>query len=168
MGNPKLYVTSYRRYSLYGGLSGEWVDLTRFYNFDQFQDYIYNTVLADEEEPEVMYADFSGMPEALYNESYFDADSFALALLYGNLSEEEKDAFDAYLVHFGNDNPSWEDFEERYAGDFDSDQDFGYWLTDNFGYPEDDDHSYFDYDSFGRDVRLNDYIQIDGHYFYAR
>lgn len=81
----------------------------------------------------------------------------------------DKDVIEAYLELESN------DLEEAYDcavnSDFiayycdDDDEDLGRYLVDEFGMPEDP-QSYFDYESYGRDVRLSDGLAYHKNAFY--
>ena len=55
-GNPSVYCGTYGKYND-GNLSGQWIDLTTFSDYDEFRDYCY-ALHADEADPELMFKDY--------------------------------------------------------------------------------------------------------------
>lgn len=82
-------------------------------------------------------------------------------------------AFAIYLNNFDTSLEDWEDhtsdFEQAYAGSYDSRTDFTYELVSMTGLLEgvsDTISQYFDYESFGRDLFIGgEYWEQDGYYF---
>ncbi len=83
---PALYITSYGRYNEYGGLSGMWVDMSTFYDVDDFNEFL-TAYLGKNAEP--MFCDFENLPEGLYTESY-DQDNLELLFEWLKLGENEQ------------------------------------------------------------------------------
>ena len=64
-GNPSVYCGTWSKYNN-GDLTGQWVDLTTFADYDEFHNYCC-ALHADEEDPELMFQDYEN-----FNESYYD------------------------------------------------------------------------------------------------
>ena len=85
---------------------------------------------------------------------------------YADMDEDDRDAYEEFVDSFGND--SFDSFKERCMGKWDSEKDFAEHIIDEC-YNLDDMMgslaSYFDYDSFSRDLFLSDYYFTDGYVF---
>lgn len=165
-GVPALYVGTYGKYND-GDISGQWVDVASFDDYDDFIDYCLR-LHADERDPELIYQDFQYFPRQLYSESGFGEEEFDAIKAYSELDDDERDAFDAYISIF--DNYDVEEFHEKYIGQFSSDQDLAYYLIDTYGgldeLPRETLENYFDYDGYGRDASF-DFHHVDGYYFWT-
>lgn len=160
---PKIYVGTYAKYNN-GSLDGKWVDLTKFDSYDEFVDYC-RAIHKDEKDPEFMVQDFEGYPRKWYHEGGLpDEDEFDKIREFANLSEDERDAYEAYVNYTGED--GIESFRDAYIGKFDDPSDLAYHFVDNFGWDgigEENLEQYFDYDAFGRDLMM-DYSMGDPDY----
>ena len=120
-GNPSIYCGTYGKYSGEKGICGLWIDLTTFYDYDDFLNFCY-AIHADEEDPELMFQDYEAFPRKWYDESCFDEDSFDAVREYSDLCVKySPDAVDAFI--------DWgceelEHFEDCYVGEYDSEEDF--------------------------------------------
>lgn len=94
-----LYVTSYGRYNEYGGLSGMWVDLTTFYDIDDFKEFC-TDYLGENAEP--MFCDYENLPGNLYSESW---DEGRLELLFGwlDLDDDDRETVKEYWEYVNSD-----------------------------------------------------------------
>lgn len=90
--NAALYVTSYGRYNEYGGLSGMWVDMTTFYDLDDFKAFC-AAYLGENAEP--MFCDFENFPENLYSES-LDGDRLVLLFEWLELDDSDRETVEEY------------------------------------------------------------------------
>lgn len=157
---PALYVGTYRKYNE-GSLFGAWISLSQCGDYDTFME-VCHDLHADEEDPELMFQDFMGFPEAWYSECGIDEDTFHKIFSYGEL--ENKELFDAYLSATGDE--SIENCMERYMGDFNTEADFAEYIV-NECYDLDRMmgrlSNYFNYAAFGRDLFYDGYILEDGH-----
>ena len=99
-------------------------------------------------------------------EMYFDYDSFGRDLMY-DFHRGDEDNTDAD----GNpeDPDHYYDNEGYDMGEYESDQQVAYDYIDNLGGVDqlgaDTAQNYFDYESFGRDLLINDYFEEDGYVF---
>jgi antirestriction protein len=174
---PKVWVGEWSLYNE-GKLIGEWVDLTRFNSGAEVMQYIQTlldkwTKETGELREEYAIFDYENFPSSLYSEQMGE-DAFDKVLLAYHFSQENDipmDVVGTIIEEYGADDlDEW--FSERYAGQFDSDTDLAYWYVDEMlgGVEQLDKKTqemYFDYESFGRDLAINDYRDIDGYYFQA-
>lgn len=164
-GNPCLFCGTYAKYNN-GDLSGMWVDLSTFADYDEFISFC-KALHADEADPELMFPDFEDFPRRWYCESCPDEETFDRIAEYIRLCGiHDQDALDAYLDW--SDNDDFDDFEECYMGHWDSEEDYARNLVDEC-YDLDrlmgNLASYFDYEAFARDLFMSDYAFYDGHVF---
>jgi antirestriction protein len=113
--------------------------------------------------------DYEDCPSFLSDTEYPDLDDF---FTYRDLVEgvhADEDAVLAYLDIVSLADASVEDFEDRYRGKYDSEEDYAMELLEELGelkaIPE---HLryYFDYEAYARDLFINDMTFIDGHVFW--
>ena len=166
-GNPSIYCGTYGKYND-GDISGMWLDLTKFCDYEEFMD-VCRQLHIDEEDPELMFQDYDSFPAEFYSESCMDEDTFDKIQQYGNLSSSMKEAMDDYLelgMDFDLDN-----FYEAYQGKWDSEEEFAQNLIDELYDIESMMGSlakYFDYASFADDLFDTDYSMGEkGHVFRA-
>lgn len=135
MKDAKIYVGTYAKYNN-GSIAGKWLDLSDYDNIDEFYEAcaeLHN----DEDDPEFMFQDWEGIPESLISESWLSDNFFDLRDTVG---EYEEEAFYAYCNHMGHDLSTedaqkiYNDFQEAYQGQYDSDEDFAQTLADELGY----------------------------------
>ena len=161
---PALYVGTYAKYNS-GSLSGMWVDLTTFYDCDDFLTFC-NALHADAEDPELMFQDYEAFPKKWYDESSFDEDSFEAVREYSDMCDKySADAVDAFIEW---DCEELEHFEDCYVGKYDSEEDFAreivndcYDLEKQMGHLA----MYFDYEAFAHDLFITDYVYNNGYVF---
>lgn len=154
--SPALYCGTYGKYNS-GNLRGMWVDVSTFDDYEDFANFCY-AIHADEEDPELMYQDFSNMPGSLYHESMGE-EGFNKIAKYCELCDD-------YCVSAVDDFLEWDSTEDldnmhdAYVGVFDSKEDFAreivsdcYDIEKMMGSLAD----YFDYEAFSRDLFMCDY-----------
>lgn len=157
---PKIYVGTYEKYSECN-LFGAWVDLDDFETKDDFIEHCLE-LHADEEDPELFFQDFEGIPRYFISECSIDSEFWD----YMNYDDgHDGDAKEAYVNLFN----EWDsnDFEERLYGRFDSDTDLAYGYVENTGVLDGVPsylQNYFDYEKFGRDLAM-DFSEDCGYYF---
>lgn len=87
-------------------------------------------------------------------------------------NDTERAAYTAFCDHEGLDDVTLEQFHETYVGQFDTWADFAENYVDESGLLHgvpDALSRYFDYESYGRDIRLNgDAFEVSGFYFWSR
>ena len=162
-GNPAVYVGTYYKYNN-GSLYGMWVDLTSFFDYDEFIEFCY-LLHIDEEDPEFMYQDYENFSSEWYSESCFDEVTFDKIIEYGNMDEKDRKLFDAFTEHYGS-GYTLEDAKERFQGEWDSEEEFAEHLVDDcYGDMPEFASRYFDMEQFARDLFNFDYTFIDGYVF---
>lgn len=163
-GNPSVYCSTYGKYNN-GCLFGIWLDITKFYDYDEFID-VCRQLHADEENPELMFQDYEFFPRELYSESCMDEDTFEKILDYGSLSEDDKEAFDDFLQ---NNDFDMEKFHEAYIGKWGSKEEFAYHIIEECYDLEKmmgDLARFFDYEKFAQELFDSEYFMGDnGHVF---
>jgi antirestriction protein len=166
--NPALYVGTYKKYNE-GSLFGAWLDLSKFDDVQEFFD-VCRVLHKDEDDPEFMFQDYSGFPEAWYSECSMGEARFNLIQQYADLDDDEKDAFKAYCEckSVGLDEDVFDNFRDAYEGEFDSEEEFAEHVVDECGMldsmPENI-QMYFDYEAYARDLFLGDFKFWNGYVF---
>jgi antirestriction protein len=159
---PNIYVGTFGKYAA-GNLSGQRVDVSNITDASAFDSFL-RALHADEEDPELMVQDAENIPFDLIGESYDETDVellqeyCSLCDRYG--AEPVDDYFDLYFTFNG--------FEDAYMGEWENEEDFAHHIVEEC-YPEVLNGplgNYFDYDSFARDLFLEDYTMSEnGHVF---
>ena len=154
--SPALFCGTYGKYNE-GNLGGMWVHP---YTFDSYEDFINfcKAIHADEEDPEIMCQDGENIPDSLCSESMGE-EEFNNLMKYCELCDEYGVSAVSDFLEFY----SPEDLDrmpDAYGGVYDSEEDFAretvnecYDLENMMG----DLAYYFDYDSYARDLFINDY-----------
>lgn len=169
--NYGLYCGTYSKYNN-GSIYGQWIDLETISSYDEFMD-VCRAIHSDEDDPEFMFQDYTGIPSTLYNESGYSEEEFDKIIEFIELDDDKKEAYKVYCEMYSN--PNVEDFEDRYYGKFDSEEDFAEYYMDNFVEVSGDEHDqgsgswmlqYFDYTAFARTLFTSGYNFYDGYVFY--
>ena len=154
--NVKVYVGTYAKYNN-GFLDGKWFTPADYDSYDDFIDAI-KKFHSDESDPEFMYQDEEFLPNSLYSESGFDEEAFDYCKY---VSEHPDKAFGAYCW-MDNFNDTWDadNFESSFMGEYDSAEDYCWQFIEDCGglteaLSRDTLEMYFDYESFGRDVKMD-------------
>ena len=163
-GHPAVYVGTYHKYNC-GSLFGAWLDLTTFASYEDFCE-VCRFLHRDEADPELMFQDMENFPDEWYSESGLDEDTFDLILQYADLDDDERRAFDAYIENKGSgrDAEVFDDFRDKYVGEFDSEEEFAEHIADECGMLDKVPESikqYFNYERFARDLFASDYDFFD-------
>ncbi len=166
-GEPSIYLGTYRKYNE-GSLFGQWIDLTSFYDYDDFCEYC-NRLHSDEDDPEFMVQDFEGYPESMYHESGLPTeDEFDRIQVFAELDEDEQEAYQIYLDNY-NENADLDEFRDHYEGKFEDGADFDEHICEEFGYLESLPNwlQYcIDYNAVWRTLDTGgDFSEYDGHIF---
>ena len=154
--SPALYCGTYGKYNS-GNLSGMWVDLSTFDDYEEFINFC-KAIHADEEDPELMYQDYENMPGSLYHESMGE-EGFNKIAEYCELCDDYSvSAVDDFLEWYSPED--LDNMHDAYVGVYDSREDFAreivsdcYDLEKMMG----DLSYYFDYEALARDLFVNDY-----------
>lgn len=158
---PAVYVGTYAKYND-GSLFGQWVDVSSFDDYDEFIDYL-RRLHADEPDPEFMVQDYENFPKSLYSETCVCSEDW-FEKIKMIAESDQKEAIEAYIDYYGDFDER--DFEDRYEGAWDSEEDFAEYLVDEIGMENIQNKDYyFDYEKFARDLFLSDYDYCDGYVF---
>lgn len=125
---PRLYVGTYAKYAA-GSLKGAWLDLADYTDRDAFLEAC-AALHADESDPEFMFQDFEGFPEAWYSESSAPG---TILWEWLELSEDEQLAFGAYASNFPGDQVTIDDFRDAYQGQWDYPAEFAQHIAEECG-----------------------------------
>jgi antirestriction protein len=162
--NPSVYVGTYAKYNE-GSIYGMWIDLVACGDYDTFHK-VCRQLHSDERDPELMFQDYENFPGVWYSESCMDEDTFGRILEFAELSDDLRDAFEAFSDAFGND--CIDSFKDRYMGKWDSEKEFAEYIVDEcYNLDSMMGHlaSYFDYEAYARDLFIDDYYFTDGYVF---
>lgn len=169
LSEAKIYVGTCKRYNN-GSLAGAWLDLSDYSDKDEFLNACYE-LHESETDPEFMYQDWENIPDCFINESFLSEKFFELRDALQELSDDEQNAFFAWLEYYYNDITEEEpedlinDFHDGYIGKYNSEKDFAFALIDRKNDLSDFVKMYFDYDAYARDIFINEYIFEKGYVF---
>ena len=152
----KIYVASLEAYNQ-GRMVGDWVTPTDYLSFEKFNDAIQ---VATEYADEVAVHDYDGINLSNEYPNFEELYYFCQALKDSWVDDE---VIMAYAEHTGDelDNELIANAEDYYVGTFDSFQEYADDFADEQLYITDDFlKSYFDYESFARDLEY-DYTVLD-------
>jgi antirestriction protein len=161
---PSVYVGTYHKYNC-GSIYGQWVDLTDFDDEEEFYAAC-SKLHNDEQEPELMFQDWEGIPAGLASESYINW-SFIDAYRQAK-AEGQGDAFVAWAEYSRE--CDYEAFQEAYCGEAESEEDYAHEYVETTGLLDDMPESlrgYFDFEAYARDLFLNGLTFCDGYVFSA-
>lgn len=163
-GNPSIYCGTWAKYND-GNLTGLWIDLTSFDDFEDFVNFC-KAIHADEEDPELDAQDWEHLPQGLDGDDLFIEEKFNLLREYCELTDRyDADAVDAFVSCFDLDRLG--EFEERYQGEYQTMEDFAeYIVNEIYDLDKIMGHlsCYFDFEKYGRDLEC-DYYHEDGYVF---
>ena len=96
--NPAVYCGTYAKYNR-GSLYGMWIDLSTFETYREFIEFC-NRLHADEQDAELMFQDYEHFPSQWYCEGCMGESTFDKIKAYAELSEEKREAYEAYLTYW--------------------------------------------------------------------
>ena len=169
-GNPAVFVCTYHKLNCGRSLDGEWLDITKFADYDEFMA-VCRFLHRDEADPEFAYLDYENFCSSWYCESSLDERTFDLIKEFAELDEDEREAFEVYVAAFGSSKDDWrifDNFREAYQGKWDSEKDFTYNLVDELGMLHNVPQfvsDYFDFERFSRALFESDYYFESGFVF---
>ena len=160
MSNARIYVGTYAKYND-GSLFGAWLDLDDYTDLDSFYEAC-QELHHDEEDPELMFQDWEGIPDRFISESSLEAEYFDyMDMVNGShLDEEVWEAAQDLDIE-----P--EMVEELYHGEYNDDEDFAYDLAEQLGLIDHEagwPNNCIDWERAARDL-MYDYGSSNGHYF---
>ena len=154
LNEARIYVGTYAKYNN-GSLQGEWVELSDFYDLDDFMERCAE-IHEDEEEPEYMFQVWEEIPNGLIDEGDWEETFFELRDELDILNDKEKGAFGIWAD--GNSSQLTQDayslvksFQSDYIGSYASREDFAL--------------SYFDFSKCADDLFDTDFWYKDGYVF---
>ena len=168
-----VFVNTYKRYNE-GRVYTEPVSICDFEFKSEFIEYC-KSIFPEEKDPELMFADYSRIPECLITESSISEQCWDIikAINDGKINPDALGAF-LELGDFDDCNDILDQFEERYFWEvnFDSfcstEEQFGEYVIEEGLYttniPEELEQ-YIDYEKLGRDLLMTSYIDHDGYVF---
>ena len=152
MTDAQIYVGTYAKYNN-GNLAGAWLSLDEHDTAETF-DAAARKLHKREHDPELMFQDCQGFPQAFYGESYLDERLWEWLAL----GKRERAVVEAWLDSVGGTDSiqyildhhvgsadSWDDYVENYV-----------YETGMLDSMPDDLQRYFDYEAYGRD-RIHDF-----------
>ena len=157
----RVFVSTYAKYNS-GSLKGEWLDLEDYACKQDFYEACAE-LHSDEDDPEIMLEDHEGIPSYFIGESYIKDEFWSY--MDCNMDDEVKAAYVEAKDRWDD-----EDCESSYIGEFDNFTELAEYLVDEQGtLSEIPEHLqyYFDYEAYGRDIRLNgDVVEENRHFFW--
>lgn len=168
-----VFVNTYKRYNE-GRVYTEPVSICDFEFKSEFIEYC-KSIFPEEKDPELMFADYSRIPECLITESSISEQCWDIikAINDGKINPDALGAF-LELGDFDDCNDILDQFEERYFWEvnFDSccstEEQFGEYVIEEKlvieNIPEEIE-CYIDYEKLGRDLLMTSYIDHDGYVF---
>lgn len=171
---PKVWIGEWSLYNE-GKLIGEWLDLSEFEDGEEVMQAIQAlldkwTAETGELREEYAVFDYENFPQSMYSEQMGET-AFDNVISAWKFSQEKDVPMDVVATIVQEYSPSdlAEFFEEKYVGQFDTDTDLAYDYVEQMGgvanLGKNTLEMYFDYESFGRSLAMNDYREFDGHYF---
>jgi antirestriction protein len=171
---PRVYIADLAAYND-GKLVGEWINLSDYNDGSEVMEKIDELLKkwskkAGEEREEYAVHDYENFSANLYSE-YMSEESFDKVIKSYNVSKTTGIPADviATIVREYNPDDIEEWINEHYEGEFNNDTDLAYHYVEKLGgvkeLGEKTTDMYFDYESFGRDLSINDFNDYDGHYF---
>ena len=161
---PSVYVGTYHKYNC-GSIYGKWFDLTDFDEKEDF-DAACHALHADEDDPELMFQDWEGIPDGLASESSIN---WAFIEAYKQAEEEGNGAAFFAWVEYTKE-CDYDAFLDAYRGEAESEEDYAYEYVEDNGLlnevPEEL-RNYFDYKAYARDLFTGGLTFQDGYVFSA-
>ena len=168
LSEARIYVGTYAKYNN-GSLQGEWVELSDFYDLDDFIEHGAE-IHEDEEEPEYMFQAWEEIPDSLIDERHLEETFFELRDELDRLNNREKEAFWRWVE--GNNTQLTQDayslvksFQSDYIGSYASREDFAEELAKMENDLSDFALSYFDFSKYADDLFDADFWYKDGYVF---
>ena len=157
----RIYVGTYAKYNS-GSLKGEWLDPEDYSCKQDFYEACAE-LHSDEADAEYMFSDHEGIPDFFIGESWIKDEFWSY--MDCAMDDEVKKAYVEVQDRWDE-----EDCESSYIGEFDSFTKLAEYLVDEQGVlseiPEQLQY-YFDYEAYGRDIRLNgDVVEESGYFFW--
>ena len=157
----RIYVGTYAKYNS-GSIKGAWLDLEDYACRGDFYEACAE-LHSDEDDPEIMLQDHEGIPDFFIDESYIKDEFWSY--LDCNMDDEVKAAYVE-----AKDRWDEEDCQSSYIGQFRDYEELAEYLVDDCGVVgeiPDNLKYYFNYEAYGRDIRLSgDVVEENGYFFW--
>ena len=159
---PAVYVGTYHKYNC-GSIAGAWLTLTSYDDEADFLAACY-ALHANETDPELMFQDIEGIPDAFASEGRID-----WSFVEGFREASDAGKAGAYVVWTAlTGRADFDEFDDAYLGGTTCEQAYAMGYVEDHGLldgmPEDL-RGYFDYSAYGRDLFLNGLTLADGYVF---
>ena len=156
----RVYCGTYKKYNE-GSLFGEWIDVENFRDKDDFLDYC-TKLHSDESDPELMFQDHEGIPEAFIGESWIAEELWEYL---SEIDEDDRPAFEAYCNNGYKPADALSSFRDDFNGYWNSELEFAEHMAGEAGYYKAMEDAglnvaYFDNEAFARDL-FYDYWRDD-------
>ena len=168
LSEARIYVGTYAKYNN-GSLQGEWVELSDFYDLDDFMERCAE-IHEDEEGPEYMFQTWEEIPDGLIDEGYLEENFFELRDELDRLNDTEKEA--SWVWADGNNTKLTQDayslvksFQSAYMGSYASREDFAEEIAKMENELPDFALIYFDFSKYADDLFDTDFWYKDGYVF---
>jgi antirestriction protein len=160
----RIYVGTYAEY-VSENLEDNWLNPEDYQGKEEFLKAC-RELHKDENDPEIMFQNWEGVPNQLISESSVDE---SLWQYFEACEKYGKEVIDAYLKCFDD----WDenDFNERYHGEFNSWEEMAENFLEEIGAIKEIPERlrfYFDYEKYAKDIRLGgDMVEHNGHFFWG-
>ena len=152
---PSLYVGTYHKYNS-GSIDGQWLDLEDYADSEEFYNACHK-LHSDEPDPELMFQDYEDMPSFLYSE----CGNVDAIYTFIDLDDHDREIIAIYDEEIAPDD--FQSVIDRYAGSFDSLEDYAMDYAENCMEIPTHLEAYIDYEAMGRDYTTNMHvIEHDG------
>lgn len=165
---PRIYVGTYHKYNS-GSIAGKWMDLTDYSDKDEFYKAC-KKLHKDEKDPEFMFQDYEGIPEAFISESHIADNFWEYLEAMDNVSDKE--AFEIFVRNGGVDitdiNSAIENFNESFCGAYKDLEDYAWEYVNDCVFDRDTPETlktYFNYEAFARDLGYEGFWEESGYVF---
>ena len=152
----RIYVGTYAKYNN-GSIKGAWLSVEDYTDRDDFIEACAK-LHSDEDDPEFMFQDYEGFPEAFYSESEIDEELWA----WLDLDDDDRELLAAYQ-HGVDQDGTIEQAQDAFAGKADTEADWAAeWLEETGGLEGVPEHlqNYIDYEAYARDASMSGEISF--------
>jgi antirestriction protein len=157
----RIYVGTYAKYNS-GSIKGAWLDLEDYACKQDFYEACAE-LHSDEADPEYMFQDHEDIPKFFIGETYLSDDIWSY--MGCNMDEGVKKAYVEAKEQWDE-----EDCQSSYIGQFRDYEELAEYLVDDCGVVgeiPDNLKYYFNYEAYGRDIRLSgDVVEENGYFFW--
>lgn len=159
----RVYTSTYAKYNK-GDLYGKWLDLEDYTDLEDFIEAC-KKIHSDEEDPELMFQDWDGLPEGTVSECTVDEALWDFL----ELDQPDREMIEAFMSGTQESLAyALEHAEDCFLGRWDDMSDYAYHLFNKTAPKEVQESTfsnYIDFEHLGRDLELDGLLFIDGHLF---